>query len=313
MTSSLAFRRIVFPQIWRTSLPSLVNEMTLLVKVSPAIAVIGVVDITRAAVRIGAETYEPLPPFLAATALYFVILLVLVRVQRSLESSTARKFGAHEQRIRHRLGPQGPAAVRARQHRGSGGDRNCPVAGRRSVDGYGAGVAVACARATRTVAGRRHALRAVSPARVHRVLRLAHGWHSTQQLDSGLGCAWSSIILRTSVRSCAAPGRTCRAATSMLLTPSAFTATTLYRRIILPPVVYAAVPVLGNQVIQIIKDTAFLMIIAVPELTHAASSIQATYYVPFAAFVAAVALYWILCRGVEMVVGVIERRAEARR
>jgi polar amino acid transport system permease protein len=87
----------------------------------------------------------------------------------------------------------------------------------------------------------------------------------------------------------------------------------LYRRIILPPIVFAAVPVLGNQVIQIIKDTAFLMIIAVPELTHAASSIQATYYVPFAAFVVAVALYWVLCRGVEMVVGVVERRAEARR
>jgi His/Glu/Gln/Arg/opine family amino acid ABC transporter permease subunit len=93
MTSGLAFRRIVLPQIWRTSLPALVNEMTLLVKVSPAIAVIGVVDITRAAVRIGAETYEPLPPFLVATALYFVILLVLVRVQRSLESATVRKFG----------------------------------------------------------------------------------------------------------------------------------------------------------------------------------------------------------------------------
>jgi len=33
-------------------------------------AVVGVVDITRAAVRIGAETYEPLPPFLVAVALY---------------------------------------------------------------------------------------------------------------------------------------------------------------------------------------------------------------------------------------------------
>jgi len=87
----------------------------------------------------------------------------------------------------------------------------------------------------------------------------------------------------------------------------------LYRRIILPPIVFAAVPVLGNQVIQIIKDTAFLMIIAVPELTHAASSIQATYYVPFAAFVAAVGLYWLLCRCVELGVGAIERRAEARR
>ena len=47
---------------------------------------------------------------------------------------------------------------------------------------------------------------------------------------------------------------------------------TLYRRIILPPIVLAAAPVIGNQVIQVIKDTAFLMIIAVPELTHAASS-----------------------------------------
>ena len=44
--------------------------MTLLIKASPAIAVIGVVEITRAAVRIGAETYEPLPPFLAATGIY---------------------------------------------------------------------------------------------------------------------------------------------------------------------------------------------------------------------------------------------------
>ena len=44
--------------------------MTLLIKGSPAIAVIGVVEMTRAAVRIGAESYEPLPPFLAATGIY---------------------------------------------------------------------------------------------------------------------------------------------------------------------------------------------------------------------------------------------------
>ena len=93
MTASLAFRRVVFPQIWRTSLPALVNEVTLLVKASPAIAVIGVVDITRAAVRIGADTYEPLPPFLVATVLYFAVLFALVRVQRRLEAATVRKFG----------------------------------------------------------------------------------------------------------------------------------------------------------------------------------------------------------------------------
>jgi His/Glu/Gln/Arg/opine family amino acid ABC transporter permease subunit len=93
MTTGVAFRRIVFPQIWRVSLPALVNEMTLLIKSSPAIAVIGIVDITRAAVRIGAQTYEPLPPFLAATALYFVVVLGLVRAQRAIETYMDRKFG----------------------------------------------------------------------------------------------------------------------------------------------------------------------------------------------------------------------------
>jgi His/Glu/Gln/Arg/opine family amino acid ABC transporter permease subunit len=93
MTPGLAFRRIVFPQIWRISLPGLVNEMTLLIKSSPAIAVVGIVDITRAAVRIGAQTYEPLPPFLTATALYFLVVLGFVRAQRSIEVHLDRKFG----------------------------------------------------------------------------------------------------------------------------------------------------------------------------------------------------------------------------
>jgi His/Glu/Gln/Arg/opine family amino acid ABC transporter permease subunit len=85
MRPSLSFWRIVLPQVWRTCLPALVNEMTLLIKGSPAIAVIGVVDITRAAVRIGAETYEPLPPFLAATGLYFLVVVVFVSIQRIVE------------------------------------------------------------------------------------------------------------------------------------------------------------------------------------------------------------------------------------
>jgi polar amino acid transport system permease protein len=87
----------------------------------------------------------------------------------------------------------------------------------------------------------------------------------------------------------------------------------LYRRIILPPILMACMPVLGNQIIQIIKDSAFLTIIAVPELTHEASAIQSMYYVPCAAFVSAVLLYWLLCRIVEMLVGLVERRAEKRR
>jgi polar amino acid transport system permease protein len=87
----------------------------------------------------------------------------------------------------------------------------------------------------------------------------------------------------------------------------------LFRRIILPPLLLTAGPVLGNQMIQIIKDSAFLTIIALPELTHAASSIQSRHYVPFAAFITAVLLYWGLCLIVEAGVSAIGRLAEARR
>ncbi len=85
MRAGQRFRRIVFPQILRTSLPALVNEMSLLIKVTPVLAVVGVVDITRAAVRIGAETYEPLPPFLVAVAIYAPIVFALVSLQRWIE------------------------------------------------------------------------------------------------------------------------------------------------------------------------------------------------------------------------------------
>ncbi|WP_207001931.1 amino acid ABC transporter permease [Trinickia mobilis] len=91
MTPQLVFRRIIFPQILRTSLPPLVSEMTLLIKASPAIAVIGIVDLTRAASRIGADTYDPLPPFFVATVLYMLLVLIFIAAQRFAERYAKRK------------------------------------------------------------------------------------------------------------------------------------------------------------------------------------------------------------------------------
>jgi His/Glu/Gln/Arg/opine family amino acid ABC transporter permease subunit len=90
MRQSLSFRRIVLPQIVKTSLPGLINEMSLLIKVTPVLATVGVVDITRAAVRIGAETYDPLPPFFIALAIYVPIIYLLVCGQRWFERRQLR-------------------------------------------------------------------------------------------------------------------------------------------------------------------------------------------------------------------------------
>ncbi len=85
MPRALRFRLVILPQIARAALPALVNEMTLIIKVSPAVAVIGVIETTRAADRIGAATYRPIPPFLVALAIYIVIIGAFVAAQRMLE------------------------------------------------------------------------------------------------------------------------------------------------------------------------------------------------------------------------------------
>jgi polar amino acid transport system permease protein len=90
MTRALYFRRIMLPQMWYAALPALVNEMTLLIKASPAIAVVGVVDLTRVTNQIAAQTYEPLPPILIAGAMYIMFISVLVRLQRHLEKRAER-------------------------------------------------------------------------------------------------------------------------------------------------------------------------------------------------------------------------------
>jgi polar amino acid transport system permease protein len=87
----------------------------------------------------------------------------------------------------------------------------------------------------------------------------------------------------------------------------------LFRRVVLPPLALSSAPVLGNQVIQIIKDSAFLTIITLPELTNAVNSIQSRHFIPFAAFITAVLLYWALCLVVEAGVSAVGRLAEARR
>jgi His/Glu/Gln/Arg/opine family amino acid ABC transporter permease subunit len=93
MTRLQAFRLIVLPQAWRASLPPMVNEMTFLIKSSPAIAVIGVVDLTRTASRIAAYTYDPLPPYISAAIIYAVVVFSLVRAQRVIERMIVQRYG----------------------------------------------------------------------------------------------------------------------------------------------------------------------------------------------------------------------------
>jgi polar amino acid transport system permease protein len=91
-----------------------------------------------------------------------------------------------------------------------------------------------------------------------------------------------------------------------------YTGLGLYRRIILPQIFIAAGPVLGNQMITLVKNSAFLMVITIPDLTFMANQVQAIYFVPFETILVAVALYWILCSIIEWTVRRMDRVALVR-
>lgn len=91
-----------------------------------------------------------------------------------------------------------------------------------------------------------------------------------------------------------------------------FTSLGMYRRILLPQLVLRTAPVLGNQLIICLKDTAFLSIITVRELTSAAASVQSLYFIPFEAFIVAIGLYWVTSILIELLVARFGFAAERR-
>ncbi len=86
------WRRILVPQALRIGLPSHVNELILLVKVSSLASVVGIGELTRIAQNITGETYRPLEIYLAAAVIYLAINLVVALAgrggERLLASST---------------------------------------------------------------------------------------------------------------------------------------------------------------------------------------------------------------------------------
>ncbi|WP_321845331.1 amino acid ABC transporter permease [Paraburkholderia bannensis] len=74
-----------------------------------------------------------------------------------------------------------------------------------------------------------------------------------------------------------------------------------FRAIELPHVLAFAVPLLANQVILVIKESAVASIITVPELTMTASDIVASTYTYIGPYAMLIACYWLLTQAVALV------------
>lgn len=92
MTDNQAFWRITLPQIWRASLPAFTNEVTLLIKATPAVGIIGIDDLTRRAGKLAASNYDPLRMISLAMIMYVVVLFVLSRASRAVDQHLQRRY-----------------------------------------------------------------------------------------------------------------------------------------------------------------------------------------------------------------------------
>ena len=91
-----------------------------------------------------------------------------------------------------------------------------------------------------------------------------------------------------------------------------FTSFKAYYRILLPQMVLRSGPLFGNQLVGCLKDTAFLSIITIYELTAAANDLQQVHFIPMQAFVVVIALYWCISLLIEKALRSMGRYAKHR-
>ncbi|MGE6629393.1 amino acid ABC transporter permease [Bacillus sp. NPDC077027] len=82
---SKMMKDLLLPQAFKNISPALVNETITLTKESAIVTVIGLGDVMRRSYQVGATTYSYLEPLIFAGLIYYVIVLVLTFVGKSVE------------------------------------------------------------------------------------------------------------------------------------------------------------------------------------------------------------------------------------
>ena len=85
-------RYIICPQALRLAVPSLGNTLISLIKDTSLVSVITVTELLRSAQEVIAATFQPLPLYLAAAALYWLLSTAMSGIQRRVEDHLSRSL-----------------------------------------------------------------------------------------------------------------------------------------------------------------------------------------------------------------------------
>jgi polar amino acid transport system permease protein len=88
-SSTQAFIYVVLPQAMRVSLPALANNIVALLKDSSLAYAIGVVEINMIAQRVQAESFQPVPVFIATGLIYLILTTALTQFSGAVEQRMA--------------------------------------------------------------------------------------------------------------------------------------------------------------------------------------------------------------------------------
>lgn len=87
-----AVRFVIAPQAVRLAVPSLANSLISLIKDTSLVSVITVSELMMATKDVIAQTFQPLPLYLMAAAIYWVLSAAFEQVQRKVEHKLGRAY-----------------------------------------------------------------------------------------------------------------------------------------------------------------------------------------------------------------------------
>ncbi len=90
LTHLQTLRYVICPQALRMAVPSLGNTLISLIKDTSLVSVITVTEMLRAAQEVIASTFQPLPLYLAAAAIYWLLSSAMSWIQRHVEGRLAQ-------------------------------------------------------------------------------------------------------------------------------------------------------------------------------------------------------------------------------
>lgn len=85
MSGFRTFRRIIFPIALRQALPAYSNEIILMIKSTSLASIITLMEVTGIAYKLISETYNAVPVFVCAGAIYLLINFFITRAMQLLE------------------------------------------------------------------------------------------------------------------------------------------------------------------------------------------------------------------------------------